>query len=151
MRNRSIKKHQFGCLFVVLLPVIAGCSDTSKGVSGSVSYQGEPIKRGTITFLPVGGTTGVSVRADIEDGKYLISSETGVMPGGTYRVEITAVRKTGRTLEVKQGLVPLPANKSSVSYEEEESFLPEKYNAQSVLKVEFSESVGSEQQDFDLE
>ena len=138
-------------MFLIYLSLIAGCSDTGKSISGSVSYQGEPIKNGTIIFLPTSGTAGSSTWADIVEGKYSISSENRVVPGGTYRVEVSGMRKTGRKLDVKQGLVPLPANDSSVTYEEEENFLPGKYHAQSVLTVEFSDSAGPEQRDFHLE
>lgn len=65
------------------------------GVSGTVSYKGVPIKEGTITFVPIGGTVSPQAGANIDDGKYSIPRRGALSPG-KYRVEILAFEDSGK-------------------------------------------------------
>ena len=60
-------------------------------VSGTVTFDGKPIRRGRIHFMPV-ATSAVPVSgADIKDGRYKVDGRGGV-PVGTYKIEIEAYR-----------------------------------------------------------
>lgn len=70
-------------LAALTLPLAAGCSNglNRQAVSGTVTYKGKPIVRGTVTFAPAEGSGQVHVSAPIEDGKFSIAKEAGPLPG----------------------------------------------------------------------
>lgn len=70
-----------------LLLLFAGCARDS-GVQGQVTYEGAPVVKGTITFLPADGK-GVSVAGPIADGKYTLAK---IEPGPKI-VQIEATRE----------------------------------------------------------
>jgi hypothetical protein len=84
---------RFRCGFHVLLAVsligiAAGCGgNNSATISGIVTYDGQPVGDGTITFLPADGK-GQPAGGPIVNGRY---SLTGVLPGSKM-VQITAVK-----------------------------------------------------------
>jgi hypothetical protein len=53
----------------------AGCDQNSGSISGTVTYNGEPVKMGTISFRPVGGA-GQVFAGQITDGAYSIPKST---------------------------------------------------------------------------
>jgi hypothetical protein len=56
---------------------LAGCQQTTTTVEGNVTFRGEPVKNGSISFRPVdGGSPGFG--AMIEDGHYIA---TDAIPG----------------------------------------------------------------------
>ena len=84
-----------------LLLALNGCSDHAGGrlaVQGTVTLDGQPLTRGSISFRPVAGTSGPTAGAKIVDGRFSIPSGKSVF-AGKYRVEITATRKTGRQVK----------------------------------------------------
>ena len=83
---------------VLILGALAGCGwgeTLGVGVSGTVTYKGQPIKEGMIKLVPVSGTGGPGGGANIDDGKYAIPRTAGLAPG-KYRVEIRAFEETGK-------------------------------------------------------
>ena len=73
-----------GCLVVLT----AGCGGGSGGtVSGAVTYDGQPVGDGTITFLPADGK-GQPVGGPIANGRYSVAD----VPPGPKVVQITAVK-----------------------------------------------------------
>ncbi len=89
-------------------------------VSGGVKYRGEPVKRGTINFVPM-ATNGVAATGDVVDGK--IKNVTTHTQGdgakvGKYRVTIIAfdeayvegVAKRGPNGPDPQAVTELAAN-----------------------------------------
>lgn len=56
-------------LLAPLVLAASGCSAPGGVVSGTVTYEGEPVKTGYVTFAPADGK-GPSVGAPITDGKY---------------------------------------------------------------------------------
>ena len=114
--------------FVCLL----GCSGSSQcTVTGNLSFNGQPVQDGSIRFFPVEGTDGHGAVAKIQNGQYAITSESNLR-SGKYVVQITATRKTGRTIKPKE---VMPGDSGSPS-EEEVQIIPAKYNLKSELRVD---------------
>lgn len=87
---------RFACALGLLL---AGCSPAvpSAELTGQVTVDGVPVADGTISFTPLSGPgTGVSTK--IEGGKF----QAAGIPLGRVRVDLHAVRETGRTI-TRQG------------------------------------------------
>ena len=85
-------------LFATCMFLWSGCTqgDPNKAsVSGMVTFNGEPIANGSITFIPTEGNGGPSAGGSILAGKYSIAQSKGPMIG-MNRVEIVAVRETGK-------------------------------------------------------
>ncbi len=78
--------------FVVCLLIVAnsGCGDNLATVSGKVSFNGEPVTRGSINLEPVDGKGPVS-GGSVEEGKFQIEN---VHPGEKI-VRISAVFSKG--------------------------------------------------------
>ena len=69
-----------------LLCAFVGCSNDGKTqLQGEVTYGGEPLALGTITFTPV--NDGFRTLQTIKDGKFDIAAKNGVVPG-QYNVAI---------------------------------------------------------------
>lgn len=128
------------CFFVALLAISVGgfgCSK-EKGVAleGKVSYGGEPIDVGTITFVPTGGD-GIKSGGLIENGNYKVDAKTGPGPG-PHRVEIRWAKATG----VKK------KNEFGEEIQRRAEGLPEKFHDQSTLTAEIKP--GKNVLDFEL-
>jgi hypothetical protein len=82
-----------GALLVTVLAVSVGCNSSSTEgfhVSGQVTFNGQPVPRGTIIFEPdtSQGNSGTAGYADIVDGAYN-TAETGKgTPGGAMVLRI---------------------------------------------------------------
>ncbi len=110
---------------VLLAASLNGCSsDRQAGVEGKVTYGGEPIDGGTITFIPTSaaGTKGGGL---IENGTYRVESKVGPSPG-PQRVEIRWPKPTGQKFRNEFG--------EEISNRKEG--LPDKYHANSTLTAE---------------
>lgn len=94
------------------LPLIAlaciGCGDGSATVSGRVTFNGEPVSRGSIAFIPVDGK-GQAAGGDVENGHYAVKG----VPPGEKKVQISAQYVSGKTtldggleLDVVSDLLP---------------------------------------------
>src|SRR5262245_38511749 len=96
------QRHRIAALLGLALLLATGCGPRSGNrvaVSGTVTFDGQPVDGGAIVFLPQGD--GASDRArsgsGIEAGKYAIPAEKGPAPG-KYRVEIRWPRPTGKQI-----------------------------------------------------
>jgi hypothetical protein len=113
------------------LALIAGCAGPAsengrEPVSGTITFDGQPLAAGMITFLPAGGP-GPSVGGEIRDGSYALRRRDG--PGrGPYRVEITSMQPTGKKK-------PDPDEPGGM-IDEARNIIPHRYNVRSELKVE---------------
>ena len=102
-----------------LIATFAGCGDGKASVQGAVTFDGQPVKAGSIVFV----STEPLVRegAPIVDGTF----KTRVPPG-TYKIELNAKRVTGTRKQ-----------KGFDGREEEleltGELFPERYNAKSEL------------------
>ena len=117
----------------------AGCGSGKVPLSGEVTYDGQPIDDGTITFVLASGDADAGkFSARIEGGKYQFDKATGPA-SGKYKVEITWLRKSGK----KE-----PTGDGAEMREEKVQVLPPKFNHQTTLKAVVKS--GSPKMDFPL-
>ncbi len=113
---------------LLVASVAFGCGGSDQiqraAVEGTVMVDGQPLTEGTITFLPEQSTKGTLARGTIKDGKYQLSATEGPVVGN-HRVEITSMKKTGKTISVE-----------GVDTEEIIQSIPDLYNLASTLKAE---------------
>ena len=134
----------------LVLLITIGCGRASgperASVSGQVTFDGVPVERGSIAFIPDGQTVGPTAGAVIEKGRYQVPRDAGPVLG-THRVEITAHR-AGKQVDVAGvgGAATGPSAAGTV--QETEMYIPEQYNKQSSLKATFKS--GANVNDFPL-
>lgn len=115
---------------------LSGCTtDSQHGtVAGTVTLDGQPLKIGTIRFVPVDDRT-APADAPILDGKF-----TAKVPLGEKRVTISAPKVTG-----KRKMYDTP---DSPTVDIVDELLPDQYNRKSTLT--FTVKPGEQQLSFDL-
>lgn len=126
---------------------IAGCGGGAKGpatvpASGTVTYKGEPVKMGSLTFAPTDANVRAA-QAQIVDGRYKTEPGQGLMVGN-YKIVIQSM---------KQSLAEFEANKSSSKKNPDDNLaVPKKYtNLKTTdLMVTVNEIDRSIKEDFDL-
>ena len=97
-RRRRMRQASFA---VVVLSFMSGCSRVERyPVSGNVTVNGAKADSGRVFLVPVEGVKGPRVAAQISDGVYTFNSDGGLAPG-KYRVELEALRKTGRKTKAR--------------------------------------------------
>ncbi len=127
------------CLCVVLLVGCSHSGDSSRViVSGKITYDGRPVEKGFIRFLPLPGTGGNLSVGIVNNGQYHIDDFGGV-PVGKHRVEIIALDPNS------------PPGGGGPGGPPTKQLLPAKYNDQSTLEVEIKGQQASLVQDFHLE
>lgn len=134
-------------LLLFCLSVVSGCGG-SEGldrlhVKGTVKVNGAPLKSGRISFLPTEGTPGPATGTVIENGQFEILLAQGPVQG-KHRVEIMAVRPTGKKIPEGSG-----SENPDALVEEVEQFLPPKYNQKSELTADLNEA-NAQSVEFDL-
>jgi hypothetical protein len=107
-------------------------------VSGAVTFDGKPVEKGQIRFIPAAGTTGPITIDAINAGRYTTES-TGGVPLGTHRVEITGY-DAAEYANAPTGPGSPPVRQR----------LPEKYNRKSELTVTLQPEAGDQPLDFNL-
>lgn len=136
MKSRSFPLRRWAMAALLLT---LGCDSGDQGlsrasVSGSVYVNGELLKTGQIAFKPTNGTPGPSVGGDIVGGVFEIPQVDGPCQG-THRVEIRAMRATGRRAKEGSG------SETPDQYVDEiTQFIPEKYNRHSDLVADLTSS-----------
>jgi len=138
--------------------LLAGCGDSTGlakryPVSGKVTYNGAPLAKGNINFIPTGTTeSDRAATAPIEDGQYTLTTATendGAFPG-TYAVTITSTEVD--LAEVKANMKGGSGRQDDVlrATRNAKSLIPTKYGLpdQSGLKAEVKS--GSNRCDFEL-
>ena len=130
-------------LAAVVLLIGCGANSGRVPLSGSASYRGEPIEKGSLELFPADGTTAPATGSVIRDGQWEIAAKQGPLAGGSYLVRITGVKKTGR-MQVERDRPDRP-------YEQVANYIPAKYNVETTLKITISKKSGEDQIDFELE
>lgn len=115
---------------------LAGCGPGFGGrkeVSGTVTFKGQPLDNGSISFFPLSGDGATKSGAAIANGGYKVPAASGLFPG-KYRVSITA--GDGRTREgAADDAPPGPTGANIVSKDR----IPKEFNIESKLDVEVTE------------
>jgi hypothetical protein len=126
------------------LVLAVGCSGGDddlprEAVYGTVFLDGKPLPDGSISFMPPGGFTGgipTGGGDTIKNGKFSISSETGLVPG-TYNVSIYApAPSAARTKPAQVG--------GGKATELPKQMIPAKYNTNTELKAEIKKGGGND-------
>jgi hypothetical protein len=86
-----------GAAVASLLLLISGCGDGSGlpprfSVKGTVTYNGQPVEKGTIEFRPVDLASAQAATGEIQNGSYYLTTANdgdGALPGD-YQVVIKA-------------------------------------------------------------
>ena len=127
MRNRLQSRSVV--LLCLAVAFVVGCTGGSKraAVKGRVTVDGQPVENGSISFVPADGTQGPSAGGVITAGEYDIAKADGPLIG-PHRVRIIATRKTGRQVQAFSGVGPM--------VDEEEMFIPPRYNTATTLTAE---------------
>jgi hypothetical protein len=136
MRPRCIG----GGIALLALSLAAGCGGGDVpagrlGISGNITYKGEPVREGTIQFVPHPGVKTFS-GASITNGRYRIPADRGLDPGD-YTIKISSIEAPPAA---EPGGLPGPDPKER---------LPEKYNTKSTLTKEVK--AGETTYDFNLD
>jgi len=133
------------CLFMVCagaVVVLVGCRGNEGPervvVSGTVTYQGKPIKQGLIRFIPDANSQVPASGAEIIEGRYRADSHGGVAVG-THRIEIEGYR------EVSASMRDMPSN-----FAPPPNYLPGRYNVNSELRITIDPGSGPIVENFDL-
>ena len=70
-----------------MVPLFIGCGGESGiSVNGTVTYDGQPLKNGSVTFEPADGA-GVGASATIEAGQFTLPAERK-LKAGSYNVSV---------------------------------------------------------------
>ena len=100
-----VRSLSVACRGMLLIVLVGGCGDSTDGpkryaLSGTVTYDGQPVPKGFITLEPdsAQGNSGPGGGADIINGKYDTKTAMG-MVGGPYRVRITGTDGTPVSIE----------------------------------------------------
>ncbi|MDR2706837.1 MAG: hypothetical protein LBC02_13745 [Planctomycetaceae bacterium] len=80
------------CLLIfITLFFISGCGVPYRAVTGEVTFNGQPLQEGSITFVPEG--KGAGAIGMIKEGRFSIAQKYGVL-GGHYSVTILSEQTT---------------------------------------------------------
>ena len=140
--NGWVCRSSYRSAAILLLAVlVSGCGKGTGGrleISGTVRFQGAPLKAGTIEFASADAKqlTGSTVT----DGKYSVPADKG-LPPGKYTVRISAAEDAGAA---PTG----PPGPESMT-QQAKALIPPQYNVDSTLTAEVTEG-GSNVFDFDL-
>jgi hypothetical protein len=145
-RQRTFHVATVLLLAVVASALLAGCgggdSLPREAVSGTVKFDGAPLKSGTIQFQPTSAGETTAGIAPINDGKYTVKQSEGLVPG-KYQVIITGILAPP---EAPKNEMPGDTHPPRAPAKE---VIPEKYNARSELAAQVTKE-GPNTFDFDL-
>lgn len=110
-------------LSLFLVAALAGCGDDKGSVIGTVTFDGQPVANGAITFVKSEGGL-VREGAVIKDGSFQAR-----VPPGTYKIEVNAQKVVGKRKQ--RGF-----SGEVEEVELTEELFPERYNTKSELREE---------------
>lgn len=98
-------------------------------VSGTVAVEGKPLSKGLITFLPSDSEVPTQGGGPIEEGKYAIPRDQGLVPG-SYKIVISSTGDKPETVVDKTNDMPgMPPKLAKEA-------IPSQYNQNSILTAE---------------
>jgi hypothetical protein len=143
------------CGWPVLLLLLAGCSSQGT-ITGKVTYQGNPLPSGTVTFVPEQG--GQAVTCDIRDGEYKV---TKISPGPA-KIAVSTPSNPGEVKsfinkmqppEMKEKMAPgksPPAGFDKSAEPPKPVPIPKKFNDPNNSGLTYTVKSGSQVHDIDL-
>src|SRR4051794_13876133 len=131
VRGISLRLSWILCIATL---VACGCGSGSdlRSVYGNVTLDDRPVATGTIEFTPLKGTKGPLAGASIQDSRYEVPQQHGVLVGGTYKVSIVSMKKTGRKVQEF-------TDKNGKSLDEFANFVPAQFNSATTLQVKITD------------
>jgi hypothetical protein len=114
-----------------LVSSVIGCGKASERLplQGKITWQGQPLTKGSILFMPARGHRGPKIGAQVVEGDYQIDADRGAT-AGAYRVEVRS--DSGERPHSPTDERPTrTATKSSAS-------IPPEYNSNSRLSADVS-------------
>lgn len=123
----------------VVCVAVLGCSDPYAGreaVTGKVTLKGQPLKDGTIQFVPTTGS-GTQAVVFIVDGVYKAERKEGLLPG-RYVIRISAADKKMGVDESEAGG---PGGSANITFFD---LIPADWNAASQHEVEVKSGAKNE-------
>ncbi len=120
--------------FVGFIVLLLGCGDGMGQVTGTVTFNGTPIEKGSISFYPVDGKA-VTTGGKIKDGAYSVR-----VPIGEMQVKISMGKITGHK--------KLYDGPNSPVQPLTEEALPAKYNQDTELRLDVTP--GKVEKNFEL-
>jgi hypothetical protein len=141
-RNDLLNRIAAALVVAAIVLATAGCGRDSGRLplTGTVSWQGRRLEKGSILFVPTDGHRGPKIGAKIVAGGYEIEAERGATPGA-YRVEVCS--DTGEHPHSPTDARP----QARAAASSQQLVIPPEYNTQSRLTV----AVSAEQTRFDFE
>ncbi len=141
------------CLSIsIVVLFVVGCGGAAGperiGVSGHVTYNGEPIEDGEISFFPEAGTDAPPSSAIITDGNYEVAPKWALMPG-TYAVKVLSYKVSLQDSKLPGGALDRPPPPGGIELKDQ--LLPAKFNTKSTIeKLTVKSEPGGIKKDFDL-
>lgn len=117
-------------MLLLVLGSAEGCGESGPrrfSLSGTVTYDGQPVANGSMGLGPVDSKT-KGVVTDIIDGHYEFTRANGPV-GGKYTVWIEAQRPSGKKIPSEDGSAPV---------DQLIQYIPAAYNVNSTLEVEIT-------------
>jgi hypothetical protein len=126
-------------IVAALLFAAAGCGSSHPSISGQVTYDGQPVQKGAISFAPTDGQ-GPTFGAAIENGRYRVDKAYV----GEKRVVVKAIADTGAAPAARDpAVLDRPAARAAAA----EELIPA--NAQGNAEL-YNVTDGSQTLDLDL-
>lgn len=109
-------------LCCLALLILAGCGDGRRAIDGTVTFDGQPLAKGTIEFERTEG--GLVREGDIvQNGRFKVT-----LPDGKYKIKVNAQKAVGKIKETNMG----QTNEVDVF----EELIPDRYNNKTELTLE---------------
>lgn len=138
---------ELSVLALILTMMLCGCGGadlpTPVNVSGTVSYDQQPLKEGTIILVPEGANTGRKISAQIREGQFQFGGQTAPIPG-KYKVKINATNNDVAPMDSEEALAELHAQRAAGKRPKLKVVkIPIWYNKNSTLELMVAENMSA--------
>lgn len=149
LSRMRLSNWQYRTILLVFLLIGSGCNggggpsfDNLVPVSGTVTYNGEPLEQGVVSFAPI-DPRGQSATGKVTDGKFTMQTTVSA-PGviaGKYKVMIESIDTPDRA----------PSTNPNDLYPKSINLIPEKYRDAATSGIEIEVVSGMPAPDWKLE